>query len=798
MKGINTSYRCYTNHALDQFLKHLLEIGIHKIIRIGGRCAEPELDGRNLRVVSKEVAKTRVEGQILGQAYTEFQTYINAAGRSLKPLHQGRKGASWATLSNYLRSNSPSVYQQFDPADQDSEKWQAVGRDPLSAWLGTRRPSPDNNETTADNRQPDSLGTLQRRAELNIEALTSEERWTLADHWLQDLRETQSGRLFECLEEAEQRQAAINGVHDDVNRRALIQADVIGLTTTALAKHIGLLRRVRSKVVICEEAGEVMEPHVLSALMPGVEHLIQIGDHRQLRPQISNYSLSVESSSGTSYQLDRSQFERRAMGEPGMAPSPVAQLNVQRRMRPEISSFIRTVYPKLQDHESVKDAPDVVGLRHNVFWLDHDHQEDSANDGVRLRSHSNEWEVDMASGLVRHLVRQGKYASTDIALLTPYTGQLRKLRRALSKDFEIFLSDRDQDTLAAEGFVDDNANERQGIAKKDSQDTLTTVEKSHMSRSLVKKSLVETLRLATVDNFQGEEAKVIIVSLVRSNSARKVGFLRTENRINVLLSRAQHGMYLIGSCKTYLHVPMWADVHGQLALKDAVGTALPLCCPRHPQQDILCSEPEDFVRKSPEGGCNLLCERRLQSCGHRCQAPCHSDMMHEAVDCPQPCERLRESCTHPCPKLCGQNCGRCLVNIGSVELRCGHSKQNILCHQTITIEDIKCLTILSKVVPGCGHSVQTECHRDVASESYRCSNRCQELLLCGHPCPGTCGSCRKEGNNGQTLFEHLKCVKVCDRPYGVCNHRCPKRCHTDQPCGSCSKPCEVRKMTPFY
>jgi superfamily I DNA and/or RNA helicase len=47
--------------------------------------------------------------------------------------------------------------------------------------------------------------------------------------------------------------------------------------------------------VICEEAGEVMEPHMLSALLPHVERFIQIGDHQQLHPQINNYhDLSLE------------------------------------------------------------------------------------------------------------------------------------------------------------------------------------------------------------------------------------------------------------------------------------------------------------------------------------------------------------------------------------------------------------------------------------------------------------------------------------------------------------------------
>lgn len=128
----------------------------------------------------------------------------------------------------------------------------------------------------------------------------------------------------------------------------------------------------------------------------------------------------------------------------------------------------------------------------------------------------------MATALIRHLIRQGEYKSTDIALLTPYTGQLRNLRTSLSKDFEICLSERDLETLAADRF--------EKVEDKDPE--------SNSRKALEKKTLLQTLRLATVDNFQGEEAKVIVVSLVRSNKKRKVSFLRTENRINVLLSRA--------------------------------------------------------------------------------------------------------------------------------------------------------------------------------------------------------------------------------------------------------------------
>ncbi|WP_240540036.1 AAA domain-containing protein [Salinarimonas soli] len=55
---------------------------------------------------------------------------------------------------------------------------------------------------------------------------------------------------------------------------------------------------------------------------------------------------------------------------------------------------------------------------------------------------------------------------------------------------------------------------------------------------------------ATVDEFQGSEADVVIVSLVRNNALvpwKSVGFLKEKNRMNVLLSRAKHKLIIVGS-----------------------------------------------------------------------------------------------------------------------------------------------------------------------------------------------------------------------------------------------------------
>ncbi|KAL2174062.1 uncharacterized protein P884DRAFT_280455 [Thermothelomyces heterothallicus CBS 202.75] len=732
---------CYTNHALDQFLKHLLDVGVDKIIRIGGQSRAEELEGKNLRVVSQETSRTQVEQRILGKSYSEAEASLENAGHHLKRVHQARRNKpGWRMLEPFLSRRYPRIARQFG-----------------SQWLD------EDGFELADGRDP---------------------RWALAGSWISELTELQSDRVFEMVSAARHHREAIQRVHDDVSCRTLLRADVVGVTTTGLARNINMLCRLGVKVIVCEEAAEVMEPHLISALMPGVEHFIQIGDHRQLRPQIQNYlQFSMETAVGRAYQLDRSQFERRAVGEPGLRALPVAQLKVQRRMRPEISRLIRRVYPDLVDHDCVKNLPSVVGMRDNLFWLDHDHPEDGKDDGARAKSHSNPWEVSMAKALIQHLVRQGEYKSTDIALLTPYTGQLQKLRASLGSDFEVFLSDRDLETLAKEGFEEtpeeEPGTENTGLG---------------LRKAVEKKRLLQTIRLATVDNFQGEEAKVVVVSLVRSNSNAKVGFLRTENRINVLLSRAQHGMYLIGNAKTYENVPMWADVLQQLRAGNAVGTSIALCCPRHPDTQLLCSEPRDFTVKSPEGGCSLPCDKRLEPCGHRCPAPCHSQRLHDAFDCLEPCPRLRSTCQHPCPKLCGQVCGPCNVKVDGVKLPCGHVRDKVLCHQTLDLKSIRCSQPVVKEVPGCGHSVSVPCYRDVGSEIFRCPTKCIDKLECGHQCPGTCGSCRTlDGPGGGVVaFRHRQCDKRCDRPYGTCNHRCSKTCHEGESCGTCPERCEVR------
>nr|WP_246400741.1 AAA domain-containing protein [Jiangella mangrovi] len=54
------------------------------------------------------------------------------------------------------------------------------------------------------------------------------------------------------------------------------------------------------------------------------------------------------------------------------------------------------------------------------------------------------------------------------------------------------------------------------------------------------------VKVATVDAYQGQEADVCMFSATRSNNRHGLGFLASEERINVALSRARDGLLVIG------------------------------------------------------------------------------------------------------------------------------------------------------------------------------------------------------------------------------------------------------------
>ena len=58
------------------------------------------------------------------------------------------------------------------------------------------------------------------------------------------------------------------------------------------------------------------------------------------------------------------------------------------------------------------------------------------------------------------------------------------------------------------------------------------------------------VEIGSIDGFQGREKEAVIISLVRSNSDNEIGFLRDTRRMNVALTRARRCLIVIGDSAT--------------------------------------------------------------------------------------------------------------------------------------------------------------------------------------------------------------------------------------------------------
>ena len=181
------------------------------------------------------------------------------------------------------------------------------------------------------------------------------------------------------------------------------------------------------------------------------------------------------------------------------------------------------------------------------------------------------------------------------------------------------------------------------------------------------------VRASTVDNYQGEESPIILISLVRSNAQGDIGFLSSAQRVNVLLSRARNGMYIFGNmdCLTNARSSrgrdLWRRIKGLLEAKRQLLDFLPIVCSRH-QTLAKVREPADFSRLSPHGGCTLPCGGELP-CGHECPLPCHPGgaAVHARVRCRCP---VPDVCSygHPTQRGVRPDHGCAVQEAGAVEV----------------------------------------------------------------------------------------------------------------------------------
>ncbi|KAI9573103.1 hypothetical protein HD554DRAFT_1141974 [Boletus coccyginus] len=603
---------CYTNHALDQFLGDLLEYDIpdQSIVRLGGRSNQSTdhlalhkqprgrfpYNWQEIKVL-KSTASSRES-----TLRNHFDTLLDTGDRNLLV---------------YLEHEYDEFYDAFYVPLETEDGMTRVGRNGqaidsrylLSRWMLGQDAGVLSGEPHV-------------QASARIWGMSRSARQQLLDKWRHELITdkleliSDSGRSYNTLQDKIKQQFASATV------ATLQQKRIIACTTTGAAIYADALQQVGPEVLLVEEAGEILESHILTALSHNVDQMILIGDHKQLRPKVNNYQLTVEKGEG--FDLNRSLFERLVL-----KGYPHETLSTQHRMRPEISAFVRELtYPELVDASSTYGRPDIRGLQSNIIFVDHNHPEDDDSlisdraDGSTKASKQNTYEVQMVLKIVRYLGQQG-YNSENIVVLTPYLGQLHRLRDSLKSDNDPILNDMDSLDLARAGL---SLAPPDGKAKKG------------------------RIHLATIDNYQGEESDIVVTSLTRSNKSNIIGFMDSPERVNVLLSRARNGLILIGNSRTFLHSKkggaLWRRFFTLLEKGQYVFQGFPVKCQRHPGHVILLKGASDFDDHCPDGGCTEPCGFALE-CGHICPMKCHPDRspaLHNPHDRSQCKYKMRGMC----------------------------------------------------------------------------------------------------------------------------------------------------------
>ncbi|XP_034531554.1 NFX1-type zinc finger-containing protein 1 isoform X2 [Notolabrus celidotus] len=629
------------------------------------------------------------------------------------------------------------------------------------------------------------MSATEERAVENVWTLSMRDRWRLYRLWVARYREELSLRVQQCEQDYQNAVDRLAEVKRHESLLVLKNAKVIGMTTTGAAKFRKLLQEVRPRLVIVEEAAEVLEAHTITTLSEATEHLILIGDHQQLRPSATVYDLAKN------YNLEMSMFERLVKME-----VPFVRLNYQHRMRTEIARLLTPhIYSELENHPSVLEYENIKGLDSNMFFVEHKQLEGNIKDG---KSHKNMHEAEFVVALCRYFLNQD-YKPEQITILTTYTGQLYCLRSIMpAKEFN----------GVKVHVVDKYQGEENDIV------LLSLVRSNHQGKA-------GFLNIPNRVCVALSRAKKGLYCICNREMLGKIKLW--SNIFSTLEENDQIGSALTLRCQNHPDREVKASCAEDFKQAPEGGCTLPceyrldcghvctrVCHPYDPKHEkyrcgkhctkTLCDLehkcPLQCYQECPKN-CTVRVEKIIPHCQHTQKVPCHQDP--SSFTCRMPCQRLL-SCGHPCDSWCGLPCtSRCMVQV-TLELRCGHSTQGACFYKTVP-EEPEC-KVPCKHQLKCGHACRGTCGRCFTGMFHcSCSHQCERILICSHkcqePCTRNCPPCKRKCEN---RCVHSRCNKPCGEPCAPCNEpcdwqcphqSCTKLCH--EPCDRppCTKPCEI-------
>uniref|UniRef100_A0AAX7SIY5 RZ-type domain-containing protein n=1 Tax=Astatotilapia calliptera TaxID=8154 RepID=A0AAX7SIY5_ASTCA len=617
----------------------------------------------------------------------------------------------------------------------------------------------------------------------DVWTLSQQDRWKLYRLWVARYR-TELREKALLSEQAYQN--AVDRLADVKRHESLCllkKATVVGMTTTGAAKFRQTLQEVRPRLVIVEEAAEVLEAHTITTLSRACQHLILIGDHQQLRPSATVYELAKN------FNLEMSMFERLVnMG------LPFVRLNYQHRMRPEIARLLTPhIYTELENHPSVLEYENIKGLKTNLYFVDHNHLEEEIRDG---KSHQNRHEAMFVVALCRYFLLQD-YKPEKITILTTYTGQLHCLRKHMpAKEFagvKVHVVDKyqgEENDIVLLSLVRSNRQSKVGF--------LNISNRVCVALSRAKKGLYCIGNSVMLD--QVKLWSKIFHTLREKDQVGKALTLCCQNHPDREVK--------VSNADDFSQAPEGGCTQPCQFRLDCGHVCTRVCHPYDPEhKKYKCVKKCEKILCDMGHKCTLLChiecpkncpvkvEKIIPKCQHTQMIPCHQDP--NTFTCQEPCQKLL-SCEHPCESVCGLPCtSKCKVKV-ILKLRCGHTQEDA-CFYKDCIDKAECKAPCEHQLK-CGHACRGTCGKCFQGRfHFACYHKCERLLICSHqckePCTGDCPPCQRPCEN---CCVHSKCMKPCGQPCAPCiepcawqcaHHRCNKLCY--EPCDRppCTEPC---------
>lgn len=351
---------------------------------------------------------------------------------------------------------------------------------------------------------------------------------------------------------------------DRYNKQLLETVNVFGITCSVntnsrdeRSKEIRLNER-NIDVVIVDEVSKVPFIEVLQPILYG-KTIILVGDHRQLPPMFNRRLNNNEDSDYDPEIISKSdEAQYRKMYEESffaklfdMAPDRMkVQLRTQYRMHPYIMDvdniFYRTGYGgelTFGGNESQKEhyleitgtsGRKIIGPKDHVLFIDVPGRERKESGST---SFTNPEEVKVVIELLNMIDKNCRLDCNGNKIKSSYGNG--------------------EDTRLSVGVICAYRDQAREIGK------------SKKKYGSFNKSLDCPLLIKTVDDFQGDERDIIILSLVRT---RKTGFLEDYRRINVAISRARRLLIIVGNKSNLEGMKVDLDGRSVFAYREILNT----------------------------------------------------------------------------------------------------------------------------------------------------------------------------------------------------------------------------------